>query len=136
MNEEAKKSDKFKVIVVDDDQLICQLIKKFLEVGGKYEVLWFTDPKLGLASIEKNIPDIVLLDIRMPGMSGLEMLEKLKQNHFTSHIPVVIITGDERQPTIDTALNGYAEAYIIKPIMQVPLEKKVSSILNARKKIA
>ena len=79
-----------KVLVIDDDRDMCLLLKKFLE-RNNYEVIDFTSGKKALAWYEENTPDIVLCDLRLEDISGLEVLQKMKATNPA--LPFLIITG-------------------------------------------
>ncbi len=123
-------SDLIKVVFVDDDKLVCQVVQKFLVSTGKYDVVTFTDSKKGLSYIKNTVPDVVLLDIHMPGMSGVELLQKIKDDPFTCHIPIAMLTGDDHEDMKDNAMSSYAEAYILKPATQESLDNAISAIVK------
>ena len=123
-------NDLIRVVFIDDDKLVCQIVKKFLVNTGKYDVEVFADAKQGMSHIKKTIPDVVLLDIHMPGMSGVEMLKAIKKDPAISNIPVAMLTGDDHEETQDAAMSCYAEAYILKPVTKEKLDQTISAIIK------
>ena len=102
-----------KVLVIDDDRDMCLLLKKFLE-RNNYEVIDFTSGKKALAWYEENKPDIVLCDLRLEDISGLEILKKMKSTN--SNLPFLIITGySDVKSAVDIMRHG-AYDYITKPL--------------------
>lgn len=102
-----------KVLVIDDDRDMCLLLKKFLE-RNNYEVIDFTSGKKALAWYEENKPDVVLCDLRLEDISGLEVLKKMKSANAS--LPFLIITGySDVKSAVDIMRHG-AYDYITKPL--------------------
>ncbi len=103
-----------KILLVDDDPLLVRMYQKKFENDG-YLVAVANDGVEGLQKVSEFKPDLVLLDIMMPNMNGLEVLEKLKADKQTSSIPVVLLTnlGSSQEDT-DRGLDLGAIAYIVK----------------------
>lgn len=123
-----------KVLVIDDDERICQTIEKYLSMNG-YKVRSAFDGRAGLLQVKRFKPDLVLLDVVMPEMNGLEVLRHLKETPHTSEIPVVMLTGRSDEECMSEALYGYAVEYIIKPVSMETLEGKISRILSLASKL-
>jgi two-component system response regulator HydG len=104
---------KTKVLVIDDDRDMCLLLKKFLE-RNNYEVLDFTSGKKALAWYAENTPDIVLCDLRLEDISGMEVLQKMKTTNPS--LPFLIITGySDVRSAVEIMRHG-AYDYITKPL--------------------
>ncbi len=119
------------VLVVDDEESIRLLYKEELEDAG-YGVLMASDGKKALEVIGKDRPDLVTLDIRMPGMDGIEVLQKIKQ--LDRSIPVIMSTayGEYRQD-----FNVWAsDAYIIKTANLDELVETIENLLMERQDIS
>ena len=102
-----------KVLVIDDDRDMCLLLKKFLE-RNNYEVIDFTSGKKALAWYEENKPDIVLCDLRLEDISGLEVLKKMKS--VNPNLPFLIITGYSDVKSAVEIMRHGAYDYITKPL--------------------
>lgn len=102
-----------KVLVIDDDRDMCLLLKKFLE-RNNYEVIDFTSGKKALAWYEENTPDIVLCDLRLEDLSGLEILKKMKSTN--ANLPFLIITGYSDVKSAVEIMRHGAFDYITKPL--------------------
>src|ERR1044072_5351845 len=102
-----------KVLVIDDDRDMCLLLKKFLE-RNNYEVIDFTSGKTALTWYEENTPDIVLCDLRLEDISGMEILQKMKASNPA--LPFLIITGySDVRSAVEIMRHG-AYDYITKPL--------------------
>lgn len=86
------KNKKGKVLIVDDDVDILQLLKKRVEASD-FDCLTAEDPVVGLRTVVKEKPDLILLDLMLPKMSGLGLLRIVKNNPEIAHIPVVVLTA-------------------------------------------
>ncbi len=84
---------KKEILIIDDEQELCELIKEVLEQTDLYQVRWVGDGKTGLRKIQEDHPDLVLLDLVMPEMKGDYLLKKMQENANTKNIPVIIISG-------------------------------------------
>ncbi len=103
-----------KILLIDDDPGLIDLVAMRLE-ANEFKVLAAFSGQDGLSMAESEEPDMILLDITMPGMDGLEVLRKLKYNSKTSHIPVVMLTSKTESQAIFRSQELRAVDYIIKP---------------------
>ncbi len=124
----------YKIMVIDDEPEICNILKEFLE-GLGYQVLTANSGPEGLKLISQNVVDVLILDLNMPGMHGLDVLKKVK--HTYPDISVIILTGF---PTIDTAVESMklgAYDYLMKPVdfkrLEVVLDKVFEQILMKKR---
>jgi DNA-binding response OmpR family regulator len=119
---------KSKVLVIDDENLLMKSTCMALNLFG-FEASGALDGERGIATAAASHPDIILLDIMMPGMDGWQVLEQLKQLEATRHIPVVIFTAKEYSSGVTLAETRGAVDYIAKPFdmddMVKVLEKHV-----------
>lgn len=105
---------KGKVLLIEDDQLMVKLYRIKLDLEG-YDVTVATTGSQGLKSASSDLPDVILLDIVMPGMDGYEVLRRLKKNRKTKDIPVLILTnltGEEEE--VQKAIRLGAQDFIKK----------------------
>ena len=100
-----------RVLVIDDDEKITALFADFF--GDRYSVEAVHSGAAGLSAIERQRPDLVLLDINMPGMSGLEVLKEIKR--LDQRLPVIMVTANNEIAAAETALKTGAFAYLPKP---------------------
>src|SRR3972149_4460905 len=102
-----------KILIVEDDPLMSRMYQKIFTFEG-YEVAMAGNGEEGLEAAKKGKPNLVLLDVMMPKMNGLEVLEKLKIDPETKGIPVIMLTNLVYQKDAETALAKGAVKYIIK----------------------
>jgi CheY-like chemotaxis protein len=119
---------KKKILVVDDDPVSLELMEAILLPNG-YSVVTASDGRQGLEKAVSQQPDIILLDIMMPGMDGYSTLTKIKETRAVSNIPVIMLTavGFELNKELATRLG--ASGYITKPVDLQELLKTLSKIL-------
>jgi CheY-like chemotaxis protein len=101
------------LLIVEDDPLMSRMYQKIFKFEG-YDVITAADGEDGLLQVKNTKPNLVLLDIMMPKMNGLQVLEKLKSDPATKSIPVIILTNLAGQQDADKALSLGAVKYIIK----------------------
>ena len=108
------KHHKIKIMVVDDDELVRDLLAQHFRHQG-YIVSEVSNGKDVVKSLEWEFPDLILLDIMMPGMDGLAVLRKLKSNPKTKNIATIILSAKNQQENILSGLESGADDYIVKP---------------------
>ena len=127
------RSDLPTLLIVDDNSDIRSLIKKGL--GEQYYIYEAEDGVKGLALTKKVMPSIVITDIMMPNMNGIELCNELKTSRDTSHIAVVMLTAKTSQEIEIEGLKTGADAYIRKPFDIELLELKLTNIIKRRKEL-
>ena len=120
-----------RVLIADDEPHIRRLV--CFTLGNKgFEVLEATDGGEAYDRAREELPDIVLLDVMMPIMTGYEVLEKLKADPLTRDIPVVMLSAKSQQTEVQAGLAGGACEYICKPFTPKDLVQRVAEILGAQ----
>lgn len=127
---ESPKSDS-KVLVVDDSQESVDLLEYFLKPAG-YKIIKARDGAEALDIVEKDPPDIILLDIMLPKVNGYEVCEKLKKRQSTFHIPIIMITVLKELKDKIKALEAGADDFLSKPFDSVELLTRVKSLLRIK----
>jgi two-component system alkaline phosphatase synthesis response regulator PhoP len=117
------------ILAIDDENDVLIIIKTALQSEG-YQVLTASNGFDGLAAAEDKKPDLILLDLMMPEMDGMEVLKRLKENKGTDQIPVIILTGLSDREKIRMALDQGTSYYIVKPFDYQGLVSKVKLALN------
>lgn len=120
----------FRVLLIDDEERLCGVLKQGLENTGLFEVGFATDGKTGLLMARKGNPDVILLDICMPKMSGLEVLQQLKKAYPLSEIPVIMLSGLLDEETKKECNYHYGEEYIEKPVSLAQLQERIEAVLR------
>ena len=124
---------KKKILIIDDEKDFCYFIKANLELFPGYEVVIATSGEKGLRASSKKKPDLILLDIMMPKMDGLEVLDKLKQDTKTMDIPVIMLTAKNEEESKMEAASLYSVDYLIKPVETNTLKSKIDEVLAITK---
>jgi len=120
-----------RILIVDDDPDIVETVAFFLS-GSDYQVFIAKNGKEALEQVKEEKPDLVLLDVMMPEMNGLEVCRKLKNNPETNSIPVVMLTAQGSKKDVDDAIDGGANGYVVKPFNLPGLVERIETILNAK----
>ena len=121
-----------KILIADDRSEVVELVRVSLE-SDEYEVIDASDGKEALEKIEKEKPDLVLLDVVMPHMSGFQVLERLKQDTQTNQIPVIMLTAQGQKLDREAGTKLGAHAYITKPFSPSTLLAKIQEVLASSK---
>ena len=129
----ASDTDKPLVLVVDDNKEIIMYIKNSLQL--KFEVISASNGEEGLKKAIRSIPSIILCDINMPVMDGIELTKKIKGNELTNHIPVILLTAYTSEEDQIDAYSYGADDFITKPFNIKLLEIKMENILAREKEI-
>ncbi len=113
-----RSADPGSILIVDDDPDLCVLVRHWLEADG-YPVEVFHDGESCLAGLAHNLPDCICLDLEMPGLSGLETLERIKANHPL--LPVIVLTATSEVESVVETVQAGAHDYLVKPIDRTKL---------------
>ncbi len=123
---------KQKILVVEDEEILLTALREELATGG-YESEGAVDGVEGLEKVKTFKPDLILLDLLMPKMDGMEMLQKLKADSETREVPVVILTNLSDYEKISEALSLGAMDYLVKANYKLEdLLDKVKTVLGRR----
>ena len=120
---------KLRGLLVDDEPSIIKMVGKRLEVSG-YEVVTASDGEDGLTKARLGRPDVVILDLMLPKMNGMEVCATLKQDHAYKHIPVIIFTARRQEMDEKLCRECGADAYITKAQQSKALLEQVEALLG------
>lgn len=118
-----------KVLVIDDEEDFSFFTRKNLQ-RSNYEVIIASNGEDGVRIAQTSQPDVILLDIMMPGMNGFQVLQKLKEDPLTNTIPVVMLTGKDDDASHRQAVQLKNNDYIVKPVEIEELHKRIADILE------
>lgn len=122
---------KKRILVVDDERDLVELISLNLQRNG-YEVLHAHDGRMGLEIARKHLPDLVMLDLMMPGLTGQEVATRLKGDPQTASIPVIMLTARGEETDIIVGLSLGADDYVTKPFSMKVLLARVATVLRRK----
>jgi two-component system response regulator MtrA len=117
------------VLIADDDADILSLVRAVLERSG-HEVVAASDGAEALASVRARKPDLVVLDIAMPEVDGLEVLRRLRADPTTSELPVVLLSARAQEADVERGFAIGASAYLKKPFSPRELSEHVAELLR------
>lgn len=120
-----------RILVADDDAVLTHLLKHRLTALG-HEVQVARDALQAWHSVQRNPPDLVLLDINMPGGTGVVVLQRLRNNLRVSGVPVIVITATEEESTLQQIREQHPEALLRKPIQFEELALVINRLLVDR----
>lgn len=122
------------VLLVEDDYAIRKYIVEAFE--NRYKVIEAGDGKMGVEMAIEHIPDVIISDIMMPALSGIELCKRLKGDIQTSHIPIVLLTAKDSLSDKEAGYQAGADSYITKPFSATLVISRISNIIENRKSIA
>ncbi|HJV36097.1 response regulator transcription factor [Geomonas sp.] len=121
---------KDRILVVEDEESLLKL-ETILFTSKGYEVTGVQDGSLALAEVERSAPDLVVLDIMLPGLDGFEVCRQLKENPATSWIPVVMLTAKKSSQDLERGKTVGADAYITKPFKSVKVLEVIDGLIKS-----
>ena len=119
------------LLIVEDNTALRKYLKKELKI--LYKILTASNGKEGLEIAKSKLPDIIITDIIMPEMDGIEFCRKVKNNIATSHIPILMLTAKTMAKDWVEGIDSGADAYLNKPFDMPVLKSRLSQLLNSRK---
>jgi excisionase family DNA binding protein len=118
------------ILIVDDDARLREFVRVNLEMDG-YTVREAASAAEGLAALEEQPPDLILLDVMMPEVDGWEMLRRVRERHGVDSIPVIMFSGKADENTAETATERGAQAFFGKPFDPQQLIQSTKQLLRA-----
>jgi CheY-like chemotaxis protein len=131
MSEQSTPSGQKRILIVDDERMNRQVLEVMLG-GGGYEIETADSGDEALAAVAKRAPDLILLDIMMPGMDGYRVATKLKTSETTGHIPVILVSALDDRNSRTHGLNVGADGFLTKPVNRADLLALVEVLVADR----
>jgi CheY-like chemotaxis protein len=116
------------VLVIDDDAFAQELVLQALD-AEKWDVVFAADARSALAQLGRTRIDVILMDIRLPGIDGLTLTRQLKSAPATAAIPIIMLTGDARRETLMSSVEAGAAGFVVKPVTRATLKAKLDLVL-------
>jgi len=117
------------ILLVDDEPDFVETVEFFLS-GSDYQVLVAKNGKNALEQVKNQKPDLILLDVMMPEMDGLEACKRLKKDPATNSIPIIMLTAKGRKEDVVEAIAAGADSYVVKPFNLTDLVERIEGILG------
>lgn len=121
-----------RILIVDDEPGSREVLEAMVTQAG-FDVAQVADGPAALTHIAETPPDLILLDVLMPGMSGLEVCQRLKRDPATSAIPIIVVTAVGEMAVKEDALRSGADDFLTKPVQSDDLQARVSAMLKVRR---
>ncbi len=118
-----------RIIVIDDEQVITDLVATHLELGGFTNVMTLNDSRQATAAIAEYDPDLVLLDISMPHVDGMELLKQIRSNPELDDVVVLILSAARKNVKYRSLRHG-ARGFVDKPVVPDELLNKIRDVLR------
>ena len=118
-----------KIMIVDDEPVNVKVVQKYLKLAGYQHFTTSTDPRPVVEMVAKEMPDVILIDVMMPHVSGLQILEKLREDVRLAHIPTIVLTASDNEQTKIEALELGATDFLAKPVNSAELIVRVRNAL-------
>ncbi|MGQ9851284.1 MAG: response regulator [Aggregatilineaceae bacterium] len=119
----------YNVLIVEDDRQMAQSLAAQVGVLGHTVAIAY-GPRMALQQLSQVIPDVILMDINMPGLNGLEVLRFLRRDPITAEVPVIVVSANDSQEMINAALRAGANAYIVKPPTIEAIEEALDRVVQ------
>ncbi|MCY2968843.1 MAG: response regulator [Planctomycetota bacterium] len=126
-----KAANPSRVLIADDNQQNCELLDAYLADEG-YQVEMVYDGQQTLEAVARSQPDLLLLDIMMPRLSGYEVCHRLKSDPATRDIPILMVTALAEMSDIEKGVDAGADDFLTKPVNKLELTTRVRSLLRVR----
>lgn len=125
--------DRKTILIVEDNRDLCIFIAN--ELGDNYNVITAEDGLVGYNMAKRDDPDMIVSDVMMPNMDGIEMCHAIKTDEQTSHIPIILLTAKTSEESKIKGYNSNADAYLTKPFSCALLKERIKAILNNRESL-
>ncbi len=119
----------YNVLIVEDDRQMAQGLAAQVGVLGHTVVIAY-GPRMAIQQLNQVIPDVIFMDLNMPGLNGLEVLRFLRRDPTTATVPVVIVSASDDKETISAALEAGANDYIVKPPTIDAIEEALARVVR------
>ncbi len=126
---------RMKILIVDDDPVVQELIKNMLAKDGYRNIQTAGSGEEALKMMKKTLPDLVVLDIQLPGMKGYDVSQKMRANKSTAHIPILMITGEvlDADKALEKSFRSGVTDFIAKPIKMIEFTARVKAALTIKR---
>ncbi len=128
-----KISPKQKILAVDDDPIILDIYEQGMTARG-YEITCAISSEQALKYLSANVPDVILMDIMMPGQDGISLMRDIRSNPKTAHVPILAVSALSDAATLNDALLFGAIDYVVKPFDMDTLESKIKLAIELARK--
>jgi len=122
---------KFQILIIEDDTVLRELLEFLLQREG-YQTKCCNDGATAQEQLQTYTPDLVLLDLQLPIVSGAELIQWLRDRESSQHLPILVLTSLQEDDDIANALDSGANDYMVKPFQPKELQARIRKLLNIR----
>jgi two-component system, sensor histidine kinase ChiS len=133
-DENGRSGDKSSILIIDDEMLNRRILRNYLEHRG-YRVSEAVNTEDALSSIELDKPDLILLDLMLPGTSGYDLCQTIRESYTSLELPIIIVTIKDKQDDVNRGLDLGANDYVTKPVDKKELLFRVNNAILSKKTI-
>lgn len=123
-----------KILIADDEPSLRLLVRATLSTNKSYELIEASDGNETLLKAQNEFPDLILLDVMMPNLSGFEVCERLKNNPKTKGIKIIMLTAKGQQSDRDWAISVGTDYFLTKPFSPIELFNLIEKVVSANNK--
>lgn len=120
-----------KILIADDEPSLRLLVKATLSANKSFELIEASDGNEALSKAQEQMPDLILLDVMMPGLSGFEVCERLKNDNKTKKIIIIMLTAKGQQSDRDWAISVGTDYFLTKPFSPIELFNLIEKVLSS-----
>ncbi len=121
-----------RILIIDDDLDLLEMIKLLVERRGRHEAILSADGESGVRKAQEQPPDLAIVDVMMPGMTGYDVCRQLRETPETASIPILVLTARGQPVDREAALQAGADEHMAKPVAMADLMKKIDGMLAER----
>ncbi len=119
-----------KILLVDDSEVVRMTMKMILHKGGKYELIEAKDGREAVAIASEELPDLILMDVVMPNMTGYEACKELRSRDATKKTPIIMVSSRGEEESIKAGFDNGCNEYVTKPFKSFELIQKIEELLG------
>ena len=125
--------ERTRLLIVEDNHDVAYYIGQHLQ--DQYDIFYATNGRMGLEKAQQLVPDLIITDLMMPEMDGLELCRQVRSSELTSHIPIIVITARSTREDLIQGIEAGADAYLYKPFSTDELTVRVEKLLEQRQQL-
>lgn len=123
---------KIKILIVDDHPVTLTMLRKILKQLGFEDVVEANDGDVALEMANKEKPALIFTDLNMPVLSGIELIQRLRENEKMKELPVIVVSGEAEYEMVKKAIKAGADNFIVKPFSPKIIREKIMQVLSKR----
>jgi len=123
---------RLRILVVDDQPMMTTMLRQILKQLGFSHVKQAEDGNIALAMIQEGDIDMLVTDLNMPALSGIELIQQIRQDATTRNMPIIVVSCESERDMVLEAMKSGADAFIVKPFAATTVWEKIAPVLRKR----